>query len=96
MNMKVCKRLQSGAMVRQSWDTVPGRTPKLGLVLGKQHIKEEHEAKHLGGRKQERYDIIVHWLDGPRRTWEYGTGAGSSPNPEVLQCWELMLVSNNV
>ena len=93
MNIKVCKRLQPGAMVRQSWDT--DRAPKLGLVIGKQHIEKEHEAKNLGGRKQERYDIIVHWLDGPRKTWDYGTGAGTSPNPEVLQCWELMLVSNN-
>ena len=89
MNMKVSERLQPGAMVRQSWDT--GRaTPKLGLVLGKQHVKEEHQAKTLGGKKQERYDIVVHWLDGPRRTWS----EHASPNPEVLQCWELMLVSN--
>ena len=93
MNMKVSKRIQPGAIVRQSWDTLRG-TPTLGLVLGKQHVKEEHEAKNLGGIKQERYDIIVHWLDGPRKTWDYGTGAGTSPNPEVLQCWELMLVSN--
>ena len=94
MNIKVCKRLQPGAMVRQSWDTA-SIVPKLGLVIGKQHVKEEHEAKSLGGRKQERYDIIVHWLDGPRRTWIHGAGSGASPNPEVLQCWELMLVSNN-
>ena len=89
MNMKVSKRIQPGAMVRQSWDT-HSVVPRLGLVLGKQYVKEEHQAKTLGGKKQERYDIVVHWLDGPRRKW----AQTASPNPEVLQCWELMLVSN--
>ena len=93
MNIKVCERLQPGSMVRQSWDTGHG-APKLGLVIGKQHVEEEHEAKNLGGSKQERYDIVVHWLAGPRRTWKHGAVRGASSNPEVLQCWELMLVSN--
>ena len=90
MNLKEAKKLQPGAIVRESWMS-ENRT---GLVIGKTHIVEDHTAKTLCQRKSQRYDVVVHWLDGPRKTWEYGSGKTETANPEVVQCWELMLVSS--
>ena len=55
---------------------------KVEVELTKQ---EKHEAKCLGGTKEERYDFTVHWFNGPR--YRHGE------NPEVVQNWEVMLVS---
>lgn len=85
MNLQQSKRIKPGAIVRASWDTLGVRAGH-GLVLSKKHVQEKHEAKCLGGTKHERYDLVVHWFNGPR--WgEKGN------NPEVLQNWEVMLVS---
>jgi len=87
MNLREAKRLQPGAIVRESWASVR----RHGLVIGKTHIVEDHTAKTLCQRKSQRYDVVVHWLDGPRRiSWV----AESASNPEVLQNWEIMVVSH--
>lgn len=85
MNMKVCKKIQPGAIVRESWDTCGSRTA--GIVLHKEHVEEEHIAKVLGGVKTERYDLYIHWF----KRNQYRR---SRPNPEKVQCWEVMLVSH--
>ena len=84
MNLQQSKRIKPGAIVRASWDTLAIRIGH-GLVLSKERVQEKHEAKCLGGTKHERYDLIVHWFNGPR--WE------KAENPEVVQNWEVMLVS---
>jgi hypothetical protein len=87
MNLKEAKRLQPGAIVRESW----AAARRHGLVIGKTHVVENHTAKTLCQRKSQRYDVVVHWLDGPRRvSWI----AESASNPEVLQNWEIMVVSH--
>ena len=84
MNLRESKKIKPGAIVRASWDTLTVREGH-GLVLHKKHVQEKHEAKCLGGTKEERYDLTVHWFNGPR--WRHGK------NPEVVQNWEVMLVS---
>ena len=84
MNLKVSKRVKPGAIVRESWDTLAAYRGH-GLVLTIERVQERHEAKCLGGMKDERYDLTVHWFNGPR--WPMGK------NPEVMQNWEVMLVS---
>jgi len=87
MNLKEAKKLQPGAIVRESWASAH----RTGLVIGKTHVVEDHTAKTLCQRKSQRYDVVVHWLDGPRRiSWI----AESASNPEVLQNWEIMVVSH--
>ena len=88
MNLKDAKKLQSGAIVRESWRTA-NRT---GLVVGKIHIIEEHMAKTLCQKKSQRYDVVVHWFDGPRPGSSFRTVRAQ--NPEVLQNWEIMVVSH--
>jgi len=84
MDIKTARRIKVGAIVRESWDNLAAYRGH-GLVLAKEHVEEEHEAKTLGGRKQERFDLTIHWFNGPRH---YNTA-----NPELLQNWEVMLVS---
>ena len=87
MNLKEAKKLQPGAIVGESWSS----THRTGLVIGKTHVVENHTAKTLCQSKSQRYDVVVHWLDGPRRiSWI----AESASNPEVLQNWEIMVVSH--
>ncbi len=88
MNLKEAKKLQPGAIVRESWMS-ENRT---GLVIGKTHIVEDHTAKSLCQRKSQRYDVVVHWFDGPRHRALFRTEV--APNPEVLQNWEIMVVSH--
>ena len=88
MNLKEAKRLQSGAIVRESWRTAK----RSGLVIGKTHIIEEHMARSLCQKKSQRYDIVVHWFDGPRHAASFRSE--SNKNPEVLQNWEVMVVSH--
>jgi len=88
VNLKEAERLKPGAIVRQAWDT-RSCDPSLGLVIGKAHVAERHTAKILGGVKEQRYDVVVHWFNGGRPA-TFGT---RWPNPEKLQNWEVMLVS---
>ena len=85
MNMRDCKRLKLGAMVREAYEASGANT--LGMVVHKEYVEETHYAKILGGRKQKRYDVWVHWFKQPfyRR---------SRPNPDKLQCWEVKLIKN--
>ena len=84
MNMKEARRLKPGAIVREAWNVAAVRT---GLVLTKEHVRETHYAKALGSRKDERYDVMVHWFDGPRLS-------AQSTNPEKLQNWQIMVISH--
>jgi len=63
---------------------MPDDARKNGIVLAKEYIEGRHEAKTLGGVKEHRYDIWVHWRIARYR----------KSNPEKLQCWELMLIQN--
>ena len=86
MNMRDCKRLKPGAMVTEAF--LPN-SPALGMVLHKEYVEEEHNARVLGGRKQARYDLYVHWLKRPHYNLR------SNPqNPQKLQCWEVKLLKN--
>jgi hypothetical protein len=88
MNLKEAKKIRPGAIVRESWAT----TDRTGLVLSKVLIKESHVAKVLCHKKEQRYDIVVHWFGGPRAVgWEE---SHNMKNPETMQNWELMVVSH--
>ena len=86
MNMKDCKRLKPGAMVTEAFAVEPQAA--LGMVLYKEYVLEEHYARVLGGKKQARYDLYVHWLKRPK--WLRYKGQ----NPQKLQCWEVKLLKN--
>ena len=90
MNMKEARRLKPGAIVREAW-IGPGAAVRTGLVLTKEHVREAHYAKALGSRKDERYDVMVHWFDGPRLSAQ---SPNPSPNPEKLQNWQIMVISH--
>ncbi len=84
MNMKDCKRLKPGAIVREAYgDGMRTR----GMVLHKEYVEETHYAKVLGARKMARYDLYVHWFQTPKYL-------KAASNPAKLQCWEVMLVKN--
>ena len=85
MNMRECKRLKPGAMVREAYETNGQDT--LGIVLSKEYVEEEHYANVLGGKKHARYDIWVHWLRAPKYRKRRG-------NPDKIQCWEVKLIKN--
>ena len=86
MNLRECKRLKPGAMVRAAYETA-SEGGSLGMVLHKEYVEEEHRAKCLGGKKQKRYDLYVHWL----RASPYRM---NKANPSKVQCWEVMLLKN--
>ena len=85
MNMRDCKRLKPGAIVREAYGISNQETR--GMVLSKKYVEEEHYAKVLGAHKLARYDLYVHWLQAPK----YRRNA---TQPDKLQCWEVMLVKN--
>ena len=89
MNLKEAKKLKPGAIVRESWFPTTGAQWH-GIVLSKTHVKERHMASMLGVMKDERYDVMVHWLKTPR------PHNGSKPQPKVRehQNWEIMVVSH--
>jgi hypothetical protein len=93
MNLKDAKKLQPGAIVRESFRPDSIGHPIHGIVIGKKYIKERHAAKVLGGTKEERYDIVVHWTckDAvvPRKRW-----GDNNQRLQVRQNWELMVVSH--
>lgn len=84
MTIKDAEKLRPGAIVRESYRG--GGPMRTGLVLAKEHVDGPHNARILGGMKYQRYDVVVHWFDGPR-------GMGRA-NPEKLQNWELMVVKH--
>jgi len=95
MNMRDAKKLKPGAIVRESYypETDLMEHPVHGIVIEKKYVKERHAAKILGGYKNERYDVIVHWTckdtDIPRKRH-----ADNSHRLQVRQNWELMVVSH--
>lgn len=93
MNLKDAKKLQPGAIVRESFRPDSIGHPIHGIVIGKKYIKERHAAKVLGSTKEERYDIVVHWTckDAvlPRKRW-----GDNNQRLQVRQNWELMVVSH--
>ena len=86
MNLKIAKDLPLGALVRPAFHT---ETKHYGIVLAKEHVKEHHTAKQLGGEKEERYDITVHWIGG---VFSYFKDGSAERRPIVKhQNWELMI-----
>ena len=94
MNMRDAKKLKPGAIVRESYHPDSIGHPIHGIVIEKKYVKERHAAKILGGYKNERYDVIVHWTCRESvipRQWISGN---VSNRLQVRQNWELMLVSH--
>tara|TARA_R110000744_G_scaffold332339_1_gene437764 strand:- start:702 stop:989 length:288 start_codon:yes stop_codon:yes gene_type:complete len=93
MNMRDANKLQPGAIVRESFQPDSMGHPIHGIIIGKKHVKERHTAKVLGGSKEERYDIVVHWTCKdtavPRKRW-----GDNNHRLQVRQNWELMVVSH--
>ena len=92
MNLKEAKRLQPGAIVRESW----GPEFRQGIVLAKSYVKERHMAVYLSRTKDERYDVVVHWLckNPPRGHHVPGITPGTVRNPQTRQSWELMVIAH--
>ena len=92
MNMRDAKKLKPGAIVRESFHPDRAHRPIHGIVIEKKYVKERHAAKILGGYKNERYDVIVHWTC--RESVIPRTRLGATRRLQVRQNWELMLVSH--
>jgi len=92
MNLKEASRLKPGAIVREAW----GPEFRQAIVLHKTHIKKKHHAKTLCQTKEERYDVIVHWLcRNPPRQYHEGTSLQPDNSPtQTRENWELMVVSH--
>ena len=87
MKLKEAKKLQPGAVVREAW--LPSSGPEwYGFVLAKEHVVERHKANMLGAWKEERDDVVVHWLKSLPHE--------ATPKPRVRkhQSWEIMVVSH--
>ncbi len=84
MNLKESAKVKTGSFVREAWGT---KEDSLGIILHKEYVEEEHFAKCLGGKKQKRWDIWVHWL--------HASSYRLQNNPGKLQCWEIMLVNDD-
>jgi len=94
MNMREARKLQPGAIVRESFYPVDeGPSTVHGLVIGKKYVKERHAAKILGGYKDERYDVIVHWTC-KEAAIPHRRGVNTGERLQVHQNWELMVVSH--
>tara|TARA_Y100000114_G_scaffold79713_1_gene73390 strand:+ start:397 stop:681 length:285 start_codon:yes stop_codon:yes gene_type:complete len=92
MNLREAKRLKPGAIVRQAW--APNNISQ-GIVLSKEYVKGAHKAEILGGTKQERYDIEVHWVINPPSVWDYVEHRFSEKrNLQTHQNWELMVIQH--
>ena len=93
MNLREAKKLKPGAIVRESYRPDSIDHPIHGLVIGTKYVKERHTAKVLGGYKNERYDIVVHWICKeaaiPRRR-----NGNTGERLQLHQNWELMVVSH--
>ena len=93
MNIKDAKRLKSGAIVREAYRPDTFGHPIHGIVIGTKHVEERHRAKILSQWKEQRYDIVVHWLCKeahiPRADWK-----AARSRLQVRENWELMVVSH--
>jgi len=99
MNMRDAKKLEAGAIVRESFAPDSFGHPIHGIVIGKTHVEGRHPAKVLGGYKEKRYDIVVHWTCKdtaiPRKRWgDKPRGRLSGQRLQLRQNWELMVVSH--
>jgi len=92
MNLKDARKLQPGAIVRESYRPEDFGESVHGLVIGKKYVKERHHAKVLSQVKDERYDVVVHWMCTevlvPREYKKPVTRL------QVRENWELMVVSH--
>ena len=89
MNLKQAKKIQPGALVREAW--LPSSV-RFGIVIDKNFVSEDHIARVLGQRKQQRYDLTIFWING---RYPPGQGYGTKlSNPQVVQSWEVMVVSH--
>jgi len=91
MNIKQAKKIEPGALVRESW--MPGSV-RFGLVLDKNYVFGKHRAKILGQDKTERYDLTILWING---RYAYSSLDGTSKrqdNLQIVQNWEVMVVSH--
>ena len=94
MNMRDAKKLKPGAIVRESYHPDGDlRHPIHGLVIEKKYVKELHVAKILGGYKNERYDVIVHWSCKDTVIPRQRISGNAAARLQVRQNWELMVVS---
>ncbi len=90
MTLKDAKRLKPGAIVREAW----GADFQQAIVLSKTYVKEKHVAKTLCQEKEERYDMVVHWL-GRNPPIQYIEGGVQNKAPlQTRQNWEIMVVSH--
>jgi hypothetical protein len=95
MNLKEAKRLKPGAIVRESFYPRAALASVHGIVIGKKYVKERHEAKILGGYKDERYDIVIHWTcKEPAIPRPGGSYRAKPERLQLRQNWELMVVSH--
>jgi hypothetical protein len=92
MNMRDAKKLQPGAIVRESYHPDSFGHPIHGIVIEKKYVKGVHEAKVLGGYKDERYDVIVHWTCKETAIPRQRISGNAAPRLQVRQNWELMVV----
>ena len=88
MNLKEAKKLQPGAIVRESW----GPDHRQGIILAKSYVEERHMAAFLSQYKDKRYDVVVHWLC--RNPPRHGQVNGEILNPQTRQSWELMVIAH--
>ena len=95
MNLKDAKKLQPGAIVRESWHP---ESKVQGIVLSTQYVKERHMAKMLCRLKEERYDVMVHWLGPartvPRKNWDDDGNPRAEIRVQKRQNWEIQVVSH--
>ena len=92
MNLRDAKRLQPGAIVRRAWNP-DGKAQ--GIMLAKVHVKEEHVALLLGGKKKERWDVTVHWLQDPPGVWDTKSlYFRKDVHVQTHQNWEIMVVQH--
>jgi len=90
MTLKEARKLERGSLVRESYSP---SSVKWGIVLDKTYVKARHRAKSLCQDKNERYDVTVQWINGPRVVSSHINY--ESENPEIMQNWELMVISRS-
>ena len=90
MNIREARKLKPGAIVREAW----GPEFRQAIVLSKTHVVEEHVAKTLCQKKQERYDVVVHWLGRGAPAQYLEGGVQNRAALQTRQNWELMVVSH--
>jgi hypothetical protein len=68
------------------------------LVIGKTHVVQTHDAKVLSQIKEERYDVVIHWLCEEKLVPREYSGLTATKKPlsrvQVRENWELMVVSH--